>query len=66
MLEKLQIDANKEVKRREIAEREKDKAIEKLRVYQGVYEELQIKDPAKFSAEFNETQDELIKLNKIL
>ena len=66
MLEKLQIDANKEFKRREIAEKEKDKAIEKLRVYQGVYEELQISDPVKFSAEFNETQDELIKLNKIL
>ena len=66
MLEKLQSDANKEVKRREMAVKEKDQAVEKLQTYQAVYEELKISDPAKFSREFNEMQDELVKLNKNL
>ena len=66
MLDKLQSDANKEVQRREIAVREKDQAFERLRVYQTVYEELKISDPARFSADYSEMQDELVRLNKSL
>ena len=38
MLEKLQKETDKEVKRRENAVKEKDNAFEKLRIYQEVYE----------------------------
>ena len=49
-----------------MAVKEKDRAVERLQTYQTVYEELKISDPAKFSREFNEMQDELVKLNKNL
>ena len=66
MLEKLQKENEKEVKRREIAIKEKENAFEKLRVYQEVYEQLKINDPGKFRDDFNDMQEELIKLNKQL
>ena len=66
MLEKMQKDNEKEVKRREAAVKEKDSAVEKLRVYQEVYEQLKINDPGKFRKDFNEMQDELVNLNKQL
>ena len=66
MLDKLQKETEKEAKRREIAVKEKENAFEKLRIYQEVYEQLKINDPGKFMEDFNDMQDELVKLNRQL
>lgn len=66
MIEKMQKENDREVKKRESALKEKESAFEKLRVYQEVYEQLKIDDPGKFREDFESMQEELVRLNRQL
>ena len=52
MIEKLSRETEKEQKKRELAIKEKDNAIEKLNLYAQVYEALKINEPEQFMRDY--------------
>ena len=63
IVDKLSKDVEKEGKRREVASKDKDQALEKLRTYQEVYEALNIQEPGQFLQNYENLKAELVNLS---
>ena len=64
LVEKFSSESQKEIKKREVAEKRQDQLQEKLAAWNEVHNELQIEDPIKFKEDFDFVKAELTKLKK--
>jgi chromosome segregation ATPase len=64
LVEKFANDSQREIKKRELAERKQEALAEKLSSWNEVHEQLQIEDPIKFKEDFDFVKNELTKLKK--
>ena len=64
LVEKFSLESQKEIKKREIAEKRQDQLQEKLTAWNEVHNALQIEDPVKFKEDFDFVKAELTKLKK--
>ena len=64
LVEKFANDSQREIKKRELAERKQEALAEKLSLWNEVHEQLQIEDPIKFKEDFDFVKNELTKLKK--
>ena len=66
MVDKLSKELDKETKKRESAIRDKEQALEKLRLYTEIFESLKISEPEIFMANFEQMQTDLNTLSQEL
>lgn len=64
MVDKLSKELDKETKKREHAVRDKDQSVEKLRVYETIYEALNIADPKQFMQDFDTMRTDVENLSQ--
>lgn len=64
LVDKFSSDSQREIKRREIAERKMEALNEKLAVWTEVHSQLQIDDPVRFKEDFDFVRGELTKMKK--